>query len=278
MSSWHVPDEALIRFVTEPRSLDEVTASSIETHIVHCGQCRAVTATAVDADALESNWHSLAEAVDHPRVSLLERVLGRFLPETTARLLAATPALQTAWAAAVLAVGVVAVVLAHNAHSDLPLVILAPLVPLGGVALAFAPTSDPAGEAGLATPAQGAGVVVLRTLAVLATVIPILTAASVFAPVVDLRAIAWLLPALGTTAVAIALSTWLVPATATLTTGVGWAALVLTVGYVGRTDLPDFNEAPFFGWTMQLVALFVLLAATAVSVRRRDRFTVLEAR
>ena len=69
-----------------------------------------------------------------------------------------------------------AVAASRSVDDSRPFLALAPLVPLAGVAVSFGPAPDPAGEAGLATPMHGAGLVLRRPIAVLATSLIVLVA------------------------------------------------------------------------------------------------------
>jgi hypothetical protein len=273
--AWHAADDDLIAFASDPRALDNTTAASVETHLVACAQCRAVVSATADASVANRSWDAIADVIDRPRRSLTERMLGLVLPTHMARLLAATPVLQVAWLAAIVLVSAAAVAATRNLDSDGLFLLFAPLVPLGGVALAFAPAAEPAGEAALATPAHGAALVVVRTLAVVATSVPILLVGSAFLPVVDVRAVAWLVPALALTAATMTLSTWWTPQVAAASSGAAWVVVAYLFtnangGAMVRSEL--------FGSSAQLGFAALLVLAIFVGALRRDHFTTLEAR
>jgi hypothetical protein len=273
--AWHASDDDLIAFAHDPRALDHTTAASLETHLVACAQCRTVVAAATDTAVVTRSWDAHADVIDRPRRSLAERMLAVALPPHMARLLAATPVLQVAWFAAVTLVSAAAVAATRNLDSDGLFLLFAPLVPLGGVALAFAPAADPAGETALATPAHGAAVVVVRTLAVVATSVPILLVGSAFLPVLDVRAVAWLLPALALTAATMALSTWWVPQVAAASSAAAWVGVAYLAA---NANAGAIVRSGLFGPAAQLGFAALLVGALCVGALRRDHFTTLEAR
>ena len=169
-----------------------------------------------------------------------------------------------------------AVALSRAAGADGPFLVLAPLAPLGAVAAAFAPVADPGGEAGVATPLHGAGLVVRRTLAVLTVTFVALALAALALPNLSGSAAAWVLPGLALTLSALALATWTRIEVAVWSLGAGW----LTAVTLGRwlVERPTAIDAvPLFTAPGQATAAAVAVAATAVLVARRDRLATLEA-
>jgi hypothetical protein len=274
---WHAPDDVLTAFARSPRSLDDNTAASVEAHLAACASCRVVVAAAADASVADQSWAAIVDTIDRPRSTIVERVLGRFLPPHAARLVAATPTLQAAWGLAVIAIAAGALAASHALDSDSVFVVLAPFVPLVGVALAFAPGADPAGEAALATPAHGAGVVAARTMSVVATTVPVLLLGSLLLPHVDARAVAWLLPSLALIALASALSTWWTPRIAAAATSAAWGAAIVLVARLDGISAA-IARSSLFGAVGQTAFASVLACAVLVAVARRDNFRVLEAR
>ncbi|HJR24202.1 MAG TPA: hypothetical protein VJ804_01930, partial [Acidimicrobiales bacterium] len=101
-TTWHAPPEVLERFAVDAQRLDDVTAASVEAHLVACAECRRVVAAAVPS-LVDERWAAIVDVVDRPRPSLVERLLERFgLPSTTARLLGATLPLRAAGLAAMI--------------------------------------------------------------------------------------------------------------------------------------------------------------------------------
>ena len=103
MTAWHLDPETIRRYalgVVPPEA-----AASAEAHLMRCPDCRDAITPHVDARRVESIWHEVIERVDAPRRSWPERILTRLgVGETTARLVAATPALRAPWLLAVVGV------------------------------------------------------------------------------------------------------------------------------------------------------------------------------
>jgi hypothetical protein len=273
--SWHVTEDVLVRYARQPELVDDVTASSVEQHLVACADCRAAVAAAADAGALELSWAAIVDEIDQPRSWAAEGVLTRVgVPASLSRLVAATPGLQLAWLAAVLVVAAAAVLLARRAGADGPFLVVAPLVPLGAVALAFLPLAEPAGEAGVATPMHGAGLALRRAIAVLAPTMVLLGAAGLALPELAAGSFRWVLPGLGLAVGSLALATFVrVPVAIAAMAGL-WLA-VLGASRVGPVRRPIVDAAVFQA-PGQLASVTVVLVAAAVIAGRRDRFDTVE--
>lgn len=277
ITDWHAPADLLARFLEDPNALDDMTASSVEAHLVSCALCRdALTALAGPLVAATS-WDAVVDRIDQPRASLVERLLRRLgVDGSIARILAATPALRVAGLVAVGTVALGAALLSRGADAAGPFLVLAPLGPLAAVAMAFAPVADPAGEAGIATPLHGFGLVVRRAAAVLSSTFALLATASLAVPALGPSAGAWVLPALALALGAIALSTWTRVEIAAGCLSVGWILTVVSVRWFGDRQLA-YPDTATFGVAGQLIALAFALAATALLLLRRDRYATLEA-
>src|SRR4051812_19011263 len=103
VSDWHATPEVLARFATAPDAVDDLTAASLEAHLLGCGPCRRAVATAAAGAPVAAavTWDEIADRIDRPRPTVTERLLARFVPDHVARIVAATPALRLAWLAAV---------------------------------------------------------------------------------------------------------------------------------------------------------------------------------
>lgn len=277
MTAWHVPGEILTRFATEPADLDDVTASSVETHITGCAACRAALATEADPVALDRSWQAVVDAVDRPCRGVVERLLARLVPGETARLVAATPALRVAWLAAVAAMIAVAVAVSRTTGSPAPFLVLAPLVPLGGVAATFRPEADPGGEAGAAAPMASTGLLLRRAQAVVATSMLVLGAGAVALPDLGPAAAAWCLPSLLLTVAALAASTWVDPQRAVAAAALGWTLALLVASHGGRT-VGSLADTALFSASGQAAFAVLAMLATSVVVARRRHFSYLEVR
>ncbi|HET6664139.1 MAG TPA: hypothetical protein VFG94_07770 [Acidimicrobiales bacterium] len=273
--SWHIPPDILARYASRPEAVEEVTASSIEQHLMACAECRLVVAGSADASALETSWSAVADAIDQPRPWFAERVLARLgVPADLSRLVAATPGLRLAWLAAVVVVGTLAVLAAREAGNDAPFLVVAPLVPLGAVALAFLPIAEPAGEAGVAAPMHGAGLALRRTVAVLAPTMVLLAVAGLALPDLAGPGFTWVLPGLGLAVAALALSTFLRVPVAVGTMAVVWL-LALYASRMRSARLP-IGEIVVFRPVGQVVSAAVIAAAVLTLIARRDRFDTVE--
>ena len=277
-TSWHVGRDVLSRFYADPASVDDVTASSIEAHLVSCDVCRAELTAFAPQDWLATSWDSVADQVDRPRATPMEWVLDRLgMRGGIARLVAATPALQLAGLAATLIVAVAAVVMSVGHGTDGPFLALAPLTPLAAVYISFAPTREPGGEAGVATPLNGAGLVVRRTAVVLAVTLGVLAVGALALPSLDANAAAWVLPALALSLGALALATWISIEVAVVSLAVGWLA-VLSVASVAGPRTASIVDSATFSAVGQLFALVAVVVSLVVVVVRRDTFATSEAR
>jgi hypothetical protein len=275
-TDWHVPPTLLHRFTADPLGVDDVTASSIEAHVVECAGCRREMAAAVDPGALAASWDLIADRIDRPRATLGERFLQRLgIDGSHARLIAATPALRAAGLASVVALAVAAVVVSRTRDAEGPFLVLAPLAPLLMVGLSFAPTDDPAAEAGLATPLHGAGLVIRRAVAVLVVAFLVLGVASLALPDLGVEAAGWILPALALTLGSLSLATWMRAETAVSLLAVSWITLVTALRWSAGREV-SYATSPTFSLAGQLTAAAIAVIAAALLVARRDRFTTLE--
>lgn len=171
-TDWHAAPQLLARFANDPVELDDVTAASIEAHLVACVECRLEIAVAADPAFVTISWDGVADRIDQPRAGVFERVLNRIgITSDLSRLVAATPELQ---GAALLTICVLA-----------------------------------AGEAGVPTPLHGAGLVARRAIAVVGITFAILAVAALALPERGWTAAAWVLPALALTLATLALGRWL---------------------------------------------------------------------
>lgn len=272
---WHAAERDLIGYVDG--GLGTVPAASVETHLLRCADCRGSLAR-VAGDTREQAWRRLADTIDRPSRSVLDRLSFGHVP---ARSAVATPAMVRAALVAVALVGLVPLVLAALAENAAPLavLILAPLAPVAAVALAYREWADPAGEITLATPAAGLRLVAMR--AVVVSVVAVVLTVSVLLVLdawVDVPtglAFAWCLPGLALAAlVLLAGTTRLDPLAVAVTLSGGWAAVLVFAGVVGRRSvryeaLLDVVAASAF----QFAALAVAVAALALTVSRRDAVT-----
>jgi hypothetical protein len=274
-TTWHAPSRVLERFAADPAALDDVTAASVEAHLVACAECRQKVAAAVPA-LVDESWAAIVDVIDRPHPNLAERVLERLgLPSTTARLLGPTLPLRAAGLVATLVVAAGAATLSRTTGADGPFLVIAPLAPLATIAAAFAPVADPGGEAGAATPMYGARLAVRRAVAVLSVTFVALGAASLALPNLSSSAAAWVLPGLALTLTALALSTWIRLELAVWWLGTTWLGVVVLLRW-GQGWGTAIDAVPLFDPIGQAAAAVVAAAAVSVLVSRRDRLALLD--
>ncbi|HVE62414.1 MAG TPA: hypothetical protein VNB94_01240 [Mycobacteriales bacterium] len=267
--SWHL-DSALVRRYVDAAT-DAVTAASVEAHLLRCAECRrSIAAGTVDSASVARRsaiWTDVVDRLDAPRVGLLERVLRRIgVRDGDARLLAATPSLQLSWLASLLLALGFAVAAARGRDTAGALFLLvAPLLPVAGVAAAYGADVDPAYELSMAAPYRATRLLLLRSVSVLVASLGLAGAAALALPASGWSQAAWLLPALGLSVTTLALSTRLSPALAAAGVSLTWVSVVVRLLQLDRT-------ADIAGASTQLSFLVLIVAATAVLAVRRDQF------
>ncbi|MEV4245652.1 zf-HC2 domain-containing protein [Streptosporangium canum] len=245
---WHLPDELIERY-TGGR-LEPVQVMSVESHLARCERCRA--AVPYEGEWLAASWAGIEDLVDRPRRRLAERVLCRAgVPEHVATFLAATPALARGWLVAVTAVTAFAVAAAHLVNRDpragleglVPFLVVAPVLPPAGIALAYGPRVDPVHETQAATPMGGSRALLLRAVAVLVSAVVLTGMATPLLPGPPGLAAAWLLPALALTAATLVLSTRFAPLVSATALTAAWFGAVVTAARLTGDGLAPFSPA-----------------------------------
>ncbi|MGY0234412.1 zf-HC2 domain-containing protein [Longispora urticae] len=225
---WHVDEDLLAAYATGELPADR--AWSVEAHLPDCARCRADATRLVDPTRLSRIRADLVAAVDvrhRPGEALLTR-LG--VPEHTARLLGATPALRLSWLTAViglLATAVLAAYVWEGPGAGLAFLAVAPVLPVLGVAAAFGRGVDPTYELTLTAPVNGFRLLLLRTTAVLASTVAIAVVGACTLPGPAPTALAWLVPALALTALTLAVSSVIAAPVAAAAVCAGWLWLVV---------------------------------------------------
>ena len=181
---------------------------------------------------LDHAWASILESVESPELPLPARLARRLgVTEPTSILLGATASLRTAWiSSAFVALGFAVLAVYWSGGGALaPFLLVAPLVPVLGVAAAYGPHEDPLESLIVTAPYGRTRLILLRTLGVLVSVLPFAIVAGFFVPGPVWLAVAWLGPALALVPVMMALSSFVGPrvGAAAVTIGVerGGAAL-----------------------------------------------------
>lgn len=265
--TWHLDPAAIRRYSRGAAPPD--LAASAEAHLMRCAACRGAISSHVDARRVATIWHEVVDRVDAPRRSGPERLLARLgVGEATARLVAATPTLRGPW---LLAIAGVLGLAAWAAQVDERLLqmflVVAPLGPLAGVAVAFAGGLDPTREIGLAAPYSGLRLLLIRTAAVLTVTVPIVAAAGFALPGSNWLAAAWLLPATGLTGAALALTARMTPVVAVGAVATAWVLVTAPTAIAGHLDLA-------FGVGAQIFWLAVAIGGGTWLAVTRDTFTI----
>ncbi|MDF2706890.1 MAG: hypothetical protein K0R62_2542 [Nonomuraea muscovyensis] len=250
--SWHIPDDLRERYLEG--TLEPAPAMSVDAHLGRCADCRA--AVPYEKDWLEASWARLEAELITPRPGLSERFLRRGgVPDHLARLLSATPTMSRAWLAAVVVVLAFAVLAAREQAEFLPaFLIVAPVLPLAGIALAYGPRVDPAHELVAATPMSGPRLLLTRATAVLAVSVVLAGLASPLLPAPPGLSAAWLLPALAAASGCLALSSRLPVPIAALAVGGVWLAIVGAGRFIGNW-LDVFGPTPQIGYGVAVLLL-----------------------
>jgi len=222
----------------------------------------------IDQTRIDANWRAITFELDAPVPSRTERILRRAgFSSATARLVAATPALRRSWAAALAVVVLIGLGAAGEDPANISaMLVLAPLVPVLGVALAYGPSVDPVHEIGLATPIRGLRLLAIRSVTVVAVAVSVLASSVLVSPAANSLAFVWLLPALALTSIAVGAMTFTTPRRAVAGVSVGWAVLVVVV----QTATAD--SLAVFGAGMQLGSLVAVVIAAGVITKRHEAF------
>ncbi|MFI0787172.1 zf-HC2 domain-containing protein [Streptomyces lydicus] len=240
-SAWHVDAETSARYADG--TLPETDAWSLEKHTEACTRCAATVSRAVRAtgeaaaDLAEVRASVLLAVADIAAAGPARPATAREPSRTSGLRLgraarAAGPALRGPWLLALLLVCATATGLAYGAGFDgaRPLLLmLAPVLPLAGVALSYGPRADPLYEISAATPSGGLRLLLTRTAAVLGVSLPLLTAVGAVLPARAgvPGAGAWLVPGLALALGALALGSFVGCRTATVVVAAGWTSAVL---------------------------------------------------
>lgn len=267
--AWHADPNDIARYVSG--TIDTTRATSIEAHLVTCAHCRVQVAGVTDTSRLDAAWAGVVDVLDSPAPNLLERVLRRVgMRDRTARLLAATPSFQGSWLVAII-LALAFATLAAQSGTDRGLAVfllVAPLLPVASVAVAFGPGIDPTWEMTSAAPGAGFRLLLLRAAAVFTSSLVLAAVASLALPGQSWTAAAWVLPALALTLASQALSTFTSPERASVAVAVTWVVVVLASAHETRDLLAAFSSSG-------QVALAIVGFASAVLVaQRRDSLEI----
>lgn len=274
--TWHADTAVLDRYARG--QLDDIDAASVEAHVTRCAQCRQAVAVHVDQRALAAIKLGLDDRLDAARAGWLVRGLTAIgVPDHDARLIAGSLSLEASWCVASLAAMCFALLAATAGSSRASLglfLVVAPLVPLVGVALAFGRRVDPTFEIAQSCPTPSIRILLVRALAVVGLTVPLLVVLSL--PFGTVLAFAWLLPTLALAAIALAAGTWVRLTHAAIGLAVLWAGFA-TVAFSGasRATAEAFARSDIaFQWSGQLLCAALAVVSLAVLAARRHSYEV----
>ncbi|MFI7504877.1 zf-HC2 domain-containing protein [Streptomyces sp. NPDC049687] len=252
---------------------DEVWA--LEAHLETCAVCRDRLSAAVGTGApavaalVDTVWAGLeprlATAVTMPRRRRWSSALSRLFRWTTP--------VMVPWLAMIVGVTLVALLLdlaggRPGSGEVSPVLLLAPVLPVLGVAASWSRGLDPAYELTASVPRAGLYLVLRRTASVLAVVVPALLLCGW---VTGVTAAQWLLPCLALTVTTLALGGLVGVTRAALALATLWVALVVAPSLAdGQTSLA-LRTVALPAWAL------ILALGTAVVIARRGAYAVLGA-
>ncbi|MGH3321595.1 MAG: anti-sigma factor family protein [Streptosporangiaceae bacterium] len=263
---WHVSGEQLTAYVCG--RLGDADAWSVETHVASCPGCATRVGEAVqqrDLAVRVDDVRGVVMAQVRSEASQRARVGTRPASSWTRawRLMTAAPALRLPWiTAAVVTIACAALLslVSYPGGTHPVLLLVAPLLPVAGVAATYGPGMDPAHELTLATPFSGFRLLLLRTVTVLGVTVPLLLVASFAIPTAGVNAAAWLLPALALVLAALVLGSWVEQRVAAGIAGGGWIAAVLIPHALAVVEAPPvFAASAQWGWAGAAVLAIGLL-------------------
>lgn len=266
--TWHI--EPMVLEAYAHNTIQDARAYSVEAHLLSCEVCRGRIAGFVNRSRLDAVWTEVRDSVTLPEHGLVEKLLLRLgVRDHIARLLVATPALRVSWFAAIALALAFALIAAHTTDNGyLIFLVLAPLLPLAGVATAYGPGVDPTYEIGVAAPMRSFHLLMVRAAAVLTSSTVLSALAALALPKLNWAVAAWLLPSLGLTAATLALSTVIRPLSAATIVALAWVGgTVLAMG-IAASSAATVEEV--FGGILQIVLLLVTLASAALLYGRQD--------
>ncbi|NGO45406.1 hypothetical protein [Streptomyces ureilyticus] len=259
----HPTTTILARYADGGHGLDDAALWSIEVHLDACANCReslAAKTTPATTDLLDRVAVSLGQAIEASPSPTRQRtpaaaVHRRWLAWTLLPWLAVT--------VAVLGCGV----LLDSVEPSLPslVLLLAPVAPLPGVAVAWSRRIDPAWELIATTPAAGLAMVLRRTLAVLVVVLPALLVAGVST---GTSLALTLLPCLAFTAATLVLGALIGVRRAAIGLAVVWSAAVLLPSVAAQSLSPVLQPGSTADWVVATVALAAITPLAATHFRR----------
>lgn len=254
--SWHATTTLLRRYGAGDATLAADAVWAVEVHLETCADCRAALAAEVGPDPLlDQVWAGLDLT---PAPAPVPR-RGRWLRTW------ATPAM-TPWLATSAFVLLLAFLADRFGPANVSLALLiAPITPVAGVAAAWSRGIDPAHEIVAATPRAGLYLVLRRTTAVLAVLVPLLALATWTSPA------RWLLPSLAFTVGTLALGGFVGVRRAAVGLMACWTAFVIAPSVVLAAPPSVFEPAALGGWAAAFLLCAAVVRLRATVYLRLDR-------
>ena len=265
----HVAPAALTAYAAGTLGPDHATTWTIEVHLEQCAQCRArlaeLAAPPLRALLEDTRTTILAQARSGPRPVPRSPLQGRLRRWR----LRWTDWSVFGWAAMTCSAILAAVLLDWN-YPDRPsaVLLLAPVAPLAGLAVAWSHRGNPAWETIAGTARAGLELMLRRTLAVLALVLPPLAVAGL---ALGRNPALWLLPCLTFTAATLLLGSRIGVPFAAAVLGGGWLAAAGAVTFGPGTaavfatasaeDLMRAETMPAWAAATAVLALLTVLRA-----------------
>ncbi|ALG12295.1 hypothetical protein [Kibdelosporangium phytohabitans] len=249
----HVSGDLVRRYVNGDNGIPADQVWALEAHMETCASCRQLLASHADgiAPLLDTVWAGITPA----EVPARRRRLSTWI----------TPA-GFPWVGTIILIAAVAMLLDTLMVLDTSVVLLvAPVAPMLGVALAWNKKADPMYELVAGTPRAGLELVLRRTVAVLVIMIPVLFLAGL--PGRASPAL-WLLPSLAFTAGALTLGL-LIGVTRAAVVLAGVWTLVSVAPALAENDLPHVllpGSLPY--WALITVGCVAVLGLRADSFAR----------
>jgi hypothetical protein len=237
-TDWHA-DREVLRALADGH-LGPVFSASIEAHVMRCSACRTELNDLTFTSYVDEAWAGVREAVEAPAPGPVGRLLrGCGVRGDSLRLLAAVPAMRGGWLMGVtLALVFAGVAAGFSGDWGLGLFLLvSPLAPVAGVAAAYGGDADPSHEIVVTTPYSAGRLLLLRTVAVLGSCVPLAMLVGFVVPGPAWLTIAWLTPAVAGVAVTLALYPYFGLTNSAGSVGAVWSVLTLAAVRVHHDPL-----------------------------------------
>ncbi|MBP2327766.1 hypothetical protein JOF56_008151 [Kibdelosporangium banguiense] len=259
MSGVHASEQLIERYAAGGSALSPEQEWTIEAHLETCMVCQQRLAQIFAerqpqlGDLLDVVWQDVAATATSTPAPVRSQLKRRLLTWASPSLLP--------WLAMTALVVLAALgfdIVARTGSAGLPslVVLLAPVMPLLGVAASWTRRMDPMYELIAGAPRAGLSMVLRRTAAVLVVVIPMLAIAAVLA---DGSPVLWLLPCLAFTLGTLALGTVIGVARAAGTLALCWAVAVVIPSLLTGAIPVVLHPISFPGWVLAAVVAAVVV-------------------